>query len=218
MKKLMIAAAIVCAAALAQANTVKWGSGVMYGPTADGSIAATYNEGTQKYTFDSAGKIGTSYNVLAFAWESLSADAVAYTAGDLFKWYQDGASATTDPFGTTLTALKSGVDGDYNASGSVITLAGKVVADPAASQSVSAAILYVLTDSNGDAVWYMENSATKAGAAGVQSQGYLAEFIKGNNATPQSGNIMAWQSVPEPTSGLLLLLGVAGLALRRRRA
>ena len=27
-----------------------------------------------------------------------------------------------------------------------------------------------------------------------------------------------WESVPEPTSGLLLLLGVAGLALKRKRA
>ena len=33
--------------------------------------------------------------------------------------------------------------------------------------------------------------------------------------TPNAAN---WQSVPEPTSGLLMLLGMAGLALRRRRA
>ena len=32
----------------------------------------------------------------------------------------------------------------------------------------------------------------------------------------QSGQ--TWESVPEPTSGLLLLLGVAGLALKRKRA
>ena len=39
----------------------------------------------------------------------------------------------------------------------------------------------------------------------------------GNQATYTStpGN---WAAVPEPTSGLLMLLGVAGLALRRKRA
>jgi len=33
-----------------------------------------------------------------------------------------------------------------------------------------------------------------------------------------SGDVGAWKTIPEPTSALLMLLGVAGLALRRRRA
>lgn len=31
-------------------------------------------------------------------------------------------------------------------------------------------------------------------------------------------NTTSWQSVPEPTSGLLILIGMAGLALKRKRA
>lgn len=33
-----------------------------------------------------------------------------------------------------------------------------------------------------------------------------------------TANAGAWQAVPEPTSGLLMLLGLAGLALKRKRA
>ena len=43
----------------------------------------------------------------------------------------------------------------------------------------------------------------------------------GNMAGTTTANMFygkTWESVPEPTSGLLLLLGVAGLALKRKRA
>ena len=45
-------------------------------------------------------------------------------------------------------------------------------------------------------------------------------FTFGNmtTATQNSANWVGGEPVPEPTSGLLMLLGMAGLALRRRRA
>jgi hypothetical protein len=45
-------------------------------------------------------------------------------------------------------------------------------------------------------------------------------FVAGNQATflNNTDNWKSYGAVPEPTSGLLLLLGVAGLALKRKRA
>ena len=44
---------------------------------------------------------------------------------------------------------------------------------------------------------------------------WAAGTYGGLSSTPAEGK---WSAVPEPTSGLLMLLGMAGLALRRRRA
>ena len=53
--------------------------------------------------------------------------------------------------------------------------------------------------------------ATVAGAVSEDAFNYET-FI-----TPTTYTAGSWSAVPEPTSGLLMLLGMAGLALRRRR-
>ena len=42
--------------------------------------------------------------------------------------------------------------------------------------------------------------------------------IQFGNMAPATQNASNWAAVPEPTSGLLMLLGIAGLALKRKRA
>lgn len=66
--------------------------------------------------------------------------------------------------------------------------------------------------------------AVVSGAAGLtQTIGESTaglNFIAGNQSTflNNASNWKSYGAVPEPTSGLLMLLGVAGLALKRKRA
>lgn len=64
---------------------------------------------------------------------------------------------------------------------------------------------------------YLEDG-TLAWTSQVGYYDQLEGHVWQGDVTAMSGDISPWvASIPEPTSGLLLLLGVAGLALRRRR-
>lgn len=85
--------------------------------------------------------------------------------------------------------------------------------DYSAGTTLYGIVLYTTTV--GSDTYYMGNIATAVveGLADVDVSG-LAEMLSGTTTAT------SWStaSVPEPTSGLLMLLGMAGLALRRRRA
>ena len=59
---------------------------------------------------------------------------------------------------------------------------------------------------------------TSATKVGVSAQATAAATIGFGSMATATQNASNWAAVPEPTSGLLMLLGMAGLALRRKRA
>ena len=201
MKKLMIAAAIVCAAALSQAATFDWGA--TKNPLCDGVGDATaysaylvdisafriLDPETHKWT-GSYSKYTTAADVAAALKAGTFDGKVIYTATS-----GDGLSVA----GSSTKTVK------INLSDKALT--GYNNGDPVDYYSI---IFNNADVSNADQ--YLAHNA-EAVATGVSSAGYL-----GVTLGDQSQTGVAWQSIPEPTSGLLLLLGVAGLALRRRRA
>ena len=167
MKKIIIAAAIVCAAVCAQASTVAWGLG--------SPIDAT--------TFAS----GTAYLICAadLAKPTLADDAAAQA------WFTaNGASLGG-------TALLSGavVDGAINSTADISEAIGRKQ--------------YYLVIVNEYKTAMAVSTITKALNITTSAMTVTANWTNAQ---------MTSYAIPEPTSGLLMLVGLAGLALRRRRA
>ncbi len=129
-----------------------------------------------------------------------------------FKW---SASGITDITGAssysgeaTLYAIIGGVDtviDTTSMSGGAIAANQNVFSSDALVAGTQYDFYYTMTDAAGN-VFTSTTKSSKAQATATPIIGF--------------GSAGSWAAapVPEPTSGLLMLLGVAGLALRRRRA
>ena len=178
MKKLIIAAAMVCAAAFAQAATVNWGiTGVKdadgNAPTAGWAVMAFYTE------------VGAGSSAIEAAIASKAAASLAFDVQSLSVSMKKGKFGPADATAAGITDTSKNYD------------------------------MYFVVFNNSDAT-----AATKYVMVSDLNRAYSGMDAK-YTAAGDFSTLPAWQDIsapviPEPTTGLLVLLGVAGLALRRR--
>lgn len=199
MKKLILTAAMVCIAAIGQAATSNWnwytGTQVMkdgYGK----DTSSTY----------SPVAISTTLYLLAVA------DSGYTTQDALYQALGSGTKSIADIKAMALDSQATDASGKMSAQ--------KLFHR---TDAVTGTTYYYAIFAVSDDEKYVYFSASKAGNA-VDDPGIatvsLATGTSANFKTTDSVTAGGWYSspVPEPTTGLLVLLGIAGLALKRRRA
>ena len=192
MKKLMIAAAIVCAAAVSHGALAQWG---MLSDSVAGPEGGKYTD-------------GDGY----------------LTAGTIFLYVGDYVTASDSAFnfGSANYITDGTIGTDYKWGSPTETEALAKLAGTAADQKFS----LILVDQEieyADLAKYEGNyliySSTSTEGSIPDPQGgpstMFGMFLDENSTYAGQWKTMA---APEPTSGLLLLIGVAGLALKRKRA
>ena len=203
MKKLMIAAAIVCAAVVSQAATLDWSIAKKGFLMSDGS---TKPDGTTVYLLnagDATGMTALQTALTGGKYATLS----ALIAGDEFTAVQLGDPATT--IGSAGTSGFSTKYGNLTAS----------VDDLIEKKTYTGA--FFVTDGDMFLISNTRDGVAYVDSADKSELSFTTSDYKNGWTSKLEGNKNGWAkytAAPEPTSGLLLLLGMAGLALRRRRA
>ena len=182
MKKLMIAAAIVCAAAMSQAASIMWSSSKNY-VTKDGTVQTAATADAGKFVLCYLGN-GTA------DWDNakvVNEGTVAYSTA------MGGTAKATGTFSWTYGAADTPINGDIFG------------------------VMFQDTNGNLSQLVTPGDSPTPI-AVEFAISGMTDNLYAGTMVFSPTSNYTVASAVPEPTSGLLLLLGVAGMALRRRRA
>ena len=196
MKKLVISACAMALAVVANAANVVWGSGALY--------TATSKDGGWSSTLVNAAEPPAVVTMSVFL---VDADTYSTVGAKDQQGIYDWAS--------TQTADYSGQN--KNAAGTVIGAATVTVANTlAASSTYYSVIVAEYKDATYGDMFMATTATVNTTAAGAGSVATLF----GGASTAAVGGVRNWQAapIPEPTSGLLLLLGMAGLALKRKRA
>ena len=187
MKKLMMAVAVICVAAITQAASCSWNLAADTG--------YKYNEGFMI----NAANISAVQAVLDAGGSDVLTSLATYRLGNL---------ATANKGGSIASQTVGGLpDSDSGLSYAWVIIqttdSGRTITDGTTGYIISAAQTYA--------------SLSSAGAI-VSGSATPTAFAINSNLTAAGALTGTIGAAPEPTSGLLLLLGVAGLALKRKRA
>lgn len=189
MKKLIIALAIVCATVAAQAASYAWSN--PYGLNG----------------YNTPGDDGPFYSGTAYLMNAGEVTQAAFISAVL------GAGNTyADAFSTQVGSAFKSADID----------AGATFTSDTYASGTEQSFYVVVLDSANNGVYVSELVSTVVAATGsspleFEHTAAYENAAFGSDVKSFSG--AGWYTaVPEPTSGLLMLVGLAGLALRRRRA
>lgn len=196
MKKILIALAAVAIAAGVQAATVSWQSGGLY-------TAAGKDGGWSSTLVNQANPQALVTMSIYLVDASTYATVSAMDQKGMYEW------------ATKQTATYTGQNKNANTQAIIgaVTVADSNLAGSTTYYSILTA---EYTDATYGDMYMAAATTVLTPASGTKA----AQNIFGGASTATVGGVRNWQAaaVPEPTSGLLMLLGFASLALRRRRA